>query len=153
MAQKIDVRYVQLYTDGTAAKKMQQVSQSAKVVKHTPKKQKKIVICIDPLAIAGIFVAGLMLILMLVGVSRLHTARQAAVQMDAYVQILQAQNEELEKTYSEKVDLDKVREMALAIGMVPKEQVKTSTITIDLPHTEEQTVWTRIGTFLAGLFA
>ena len=58
MARQPDVQYIRFYTDGSAARKVEvagPVRNSA--LPQKPRKKKKIVLYVDPLAILGIFTA------------------------------------------------------------------------------------------------
>jgi len=76
--------------------------------------------------------------------------------MEQQVETLRQRNMELKTQYKEGCDLDEVKEIALALGMVPAREVAHSSIEVELPAVEEPvkvSVWGRIGTFLTGLFA
>ena len=68
---------------------------------------------------------------------------------------LQAENEALAAQYAAGYDLEAVEQMALALGMVPKEQVEQVSISVSVPQeiVEEPGLWERIYTFLTGLLA
>ena len=154
MAQRLDVQYVRFYTDGSAARKVAPVVplQTAKLPKV--KKTKKIVLRIDPVAIAGILTAVVMLVLMAVGVTQLRNEQQQLQAMCTYVDDLQAENELLEHTFQENCDLEQIERTAVAFGFVPKEQVKHIYVHVEEPETQETPgSWERIYTFLTGLFA
>ena len=59
--------------------------------------------------------------------------------------------------YREGYDLEEIREIALAMGMVPMEQLETVQISVPVVEAEEQAQepsgWEAFCTFLAGLFA
>ena len=74
--------------------------------------------------------------------------------MSAYVETLREENVQLQQNYTESYDIEQIERTALALGLVPKEQVRH--ITVTLPQIEEKkepTSWERFTTFLAGLFA
>ena len=154
MAQRTDIRYVQYYTDGSTARKIA-LQKPIHIIKLPRfKKQKRVTIHIDPIAVASIAMAALMLVLMVVGVVRLHAARQEVQIMSAYVHTLREENEQLQKTFTEGYDLEQIQRTALALGLVDKDEVPH--ITIRLPaeqEPEEPGAWERLSTFLAGLFA
>lgn len=155
MAQKLDVQYIRLYTDGSAARKIQPVApwKTARLPKLN--KQKKIVIHIDPLAVAGILTAVIMLTLMFVGVGQLNQAQQRMAAMESYVETLRTDNVELHDTYEAGYDLAEVERMAVALGMIPKDQAQQVYVDVETPVEEVQTpdTWERVWTFLTGLFA
>ena len=153
MARQFDVQYIRSYTDGTAARKLD-VPQTVKAARRSaaPKK-KKIVIHIDPLAIIGITMAVVMMVLMAAGFTRLLGAQEEMVQMQAYVQTLHQENDRLQQEYDAGYDLENVRQTALALGLVPMEQVSQVSIRVSVPPQEQPSGWEQFYTFLAGLFA
>ena len=155
MAQKLDIQYVQFYTDGSAAKKVAPLAPLKTIKLPKIKKHKRIVLHIDPIALSAIAMSAVMLILMAVGAARLYTARQELAQMNNYVQTLQQEQISLNATMSEGYDLAEIERTALALGMVPKEQVQH--ISIALPSEEvvpeNPGTWERFYTFLTSLFA
>ena len=153
MARKIDVQYVHFYTDGSAARKLAVVEPMDTVRLPKAKKKKHIVVPIDPMATAGILMAAMMLVLLTVGVFQLRSARQGATQMAAYVDTLQAENTLLQSTYDASYDIEKVEETALALGLVPQEQVLQVRMQLPAVQEEHSGVWERLCTFLTGLFA
>ena len=154
MAQGVKVQYVQFYTQGSAAKRV-----APAIPLHTgaipqTKKKKLLHVFIDPVAIMGIVVALSMLVMMLVGVSALRTEQAKTAQLAAQVEQLQAENTALQAQYDEQLDLEKIEQTALALGMIPQQEATHISIEIEPPVVEEQiTLWQRIGTFLTGLFA
>jgi hypothetical protein len=63
----------------------------------------------------------------------------------------------LQNKYDSSYDLEEIREIALAMGMVPMEQLETVQISVPVVEAEEQAQepsgWEAFCTFLAGLFA
>ena len=155
MAQKLDVQYIRFYTDGSAAKKVTPLAPLKTIKLPKIKKHKRIILRIDPIALTAIAMSVLMFALMTVGSVKLYAARQDLTQMNDYVQTLRQEQITLNATMSEGYDLAEIERTALALGMVPKEQVQH--INIALPQ-EEVTpenpgTWERFYTFLTGLFA
>ena len=156
MARKHDILYVNFYTDGSAARKIApafpQVQPQQKTRTH---KQKKIVVYVDPVAICSLIVAGILLIMMAVGLTQFQNARMEAEAMERYVELLSAENEELEAKYAEEVNLEEVEKTALALGMIPKSEAQT--VQIQLSGMQEvpvrQTFWDQVLAFLTNLFA
>ena len=154
MAQHPSVQYIQFYTDGSAAKKVAPVAplHTAKLPKV--KRVKRMVLHIDPVAIGGIAMAIVMFVLMMVGVAQLSSARQNVVEMENRVLALQSEQRDLNVTYEGGYDIDDVEATALALGMVPKEEVKH--VVMQVPKTEPEKTpgaLEQIYMFLAGLFA
>jgi len=157
MAQKMQVQYIRYYTDGSAARKLAPVvpQQQEEIPLPRQRRVKRKVLYVDPLPAVALLLAGCMLILMAVGFIQLMDAKAEIAAMEAYVEELTEKNASLSAQYQEGYDLERVRQTALALDMVPAEQVQS--ITIMLPaepaQPEQVTLWQQIGTFLAGLFA
>ena len=155
MAQRLDVQYVQFYTDGSAARKFAPLAPLKTMKLPKLKKAKRIVLHIDPVAVAGIAMAAFMIVLMLVGVSQLNQQRRELNQMTEYVEQLQVENQLLEGRFERNCDMEALEQTALALGLVPQDQVKH--VTIAAPevedHQEQQGTWERFYIFLTGLFA
>ncbi len=156
MAQRVDVQYIQFYTQGSAAKKIQPAVKTQTGTLPQIKKRKIQRIYIDPVATLGAVVAICMLIMMVVGIGQLRAEQQKTADMIAYVEQLQAKNTALQVQYEEECDLEAVEKTALALGMIPQPQAPHTSIQVELPAVENDmpvSLWQRIGTFLTGLFA
>ena len=104
--------------------------------------------------LTAIFMTLLMAALMIVGAVQLKAAQQETAVMLAHVENLQAENEELQNYFDTHCDLDEIERTAMALGMVPIEQVTHVTIRVPQEIVEEQPgAWERFTTFLTGLFA
>ena len=153
---KINDRYIQFYTPGSAAVKVEIQEEQSWAPLPEQKPAKKVALYVDPVAIIGFAVAICMLILMAVGVNQLNAARREVATLEHYVAQLTAENHTLEETYTAGYELSKVRRAALDLGMVPVEEIPQKTIFVTIPHQEivqEQTWWTQLTTFFSGLFA
>ena len=149
-------RYIQFYTPGTAAVKVQIQDEQKWAPLPEPKPEKKIMIPVDPVAILGFAVAVCMLILMTVGINQLNSARREVATLEAYVAELTAENHTLQQTYSDGYNLHEIRQKALDMGMVPVEEIPRTQIYITMPPVRtvtEPTVWEQATAFLTGLFA
>ena len=155
MAKQPDIRYIRLYTDGNAARKVQPVSLKNTIRLPKVKRNKKLILRIDPVAVLSMAVAAVMMVLMVVGVVKLNAAQRQEAVMAEYVETLKTKNEFLENTYSSGYDIEEVEQLALALGMVPKEQVQK--VTVSIAQDQEQApmpdTWERFCIFLADLFA
>lgn len=154
MARKSDIQYVQFYTDGSAARQFDFDTWQPKKKKQKPRprRQKKIVLHVDFIAVAGMLVAGIMLLLMLSGMSSLSKANEEVARLEAVVAELESENLQLHQTYREGYDLDQIREEALEMGMIPAARATTVSLSVEVPESEAApapTFWS----FLAGLFA
>ncbi len=157
MAQQQNIRYVSLYVDGSAAKKIQQPEvQKAAAPKPKYQRAKYRILRIDPVAVVGIVLSVVMLAAMVLGLQQYEDCLQRQQQMDVYLQQLQEENLQLEKTYEDGYDLEEIRKIAEAMGMVPAESVEQFSVEVNLPEQPAQpepTLWETAITFLAGLFA
>ena len=137
MAQQLDVRYVNYYCAGSSALKVTPAIPMETVALPRKRKTKKLVLRVDPVACAGIVMAGIMLILMTIGFVQLNMVREEAAAMEAYVQTLQQENNKLSLEFESGYNLNEVREVALALGMVPEDQVRHISVPADVPVQEE----------------
>ena len=89
MANYTEVRYINAYVSGSAARMVQTKAQkkSAIMAKFHPKR--KVVIAVDPVAIFGIVVACVMTVMLMVGFMTLNRVNEEAVAMEQNVKDLQ----------------------------------------------------------------
>lgn len=154
MSQRLDVRYVNFYSAGSSALKVTPAIPLETLTLPKRKKLRRITLHIDPVALAGIAMAAVMMILMAVGFSELVTAREAEVTMAAYVDTLEKENAALEEAFVTALDLDAVERNALALGMVPAEQAEQVVIQVSADNKVEQpNSWSRFLGILADFFA
>ena len=144
------------YTDGSAARQLEPElpqKQPSRLPKR--RKRKQSVLYYDPVALCSLVVTVVMLVLLVAGVVQLYQAGNEADQLEQHVIQLRQENELLRKEYESGYDLDAIREDALAMGMIPKEQAQTITIEMELPEPapEEASVLEQVWTFLTSLFA
>ena len=155
MARKSDIQYVQFYTAGSAARQLDiKPRQPKKKLQQTrPRRQKKIVLHVDFIAVAGMLVAGIMLLMMLTGLSGLSKLNQEVTRLEAYLTELESENLELHQTYREGYDIDQIREEALEMGMIPAARATTVTIQVGEQAEVEESPVSSFWSFLTGLFA
>ena len=155
MARQPEIQYINAYVSGTMAYQLEAPAHKKKQVKLPQmRRQKKMVITLDPVAIGGIVVAATMLVLLLVGFVRLQDARTEVTQLQNYVSSLQKENTALQDTYSSGYDLEEIEKIALAMGMVPSSEVPHISVSVTIPYEEpEPTAWESFFSFLTGLFA
>lgn len=154
MARRIDIQYIRLYTDGSAARKIESTVRVPVATLPKPRKQKKIVIRIDPVAVFGLMVAAVMLVTMIGGIFRHYQLQNELAAMQSYVQELRSENETLNYTYESGYDLEQVRRTALALGMVPSEEASNEKMRLAAPVEKvEPDAWQEFTAFLTGLFA
>lgn len=157
MAKKPEIRYINYYISGTAAPNL--VPQPTRQKKpRLPKPQtredRELLLHVDPFAIAGILVAAVLMVLMAVGVTRLHD-RQAELSVSTkYLEQLQAKNVQLKDTYAAGYDLEEIEKLALTLGMVPKDTLVQTQIHVTMPEpVQEPTRWENFWSFVTELFA
>ena len=154
MARRSDIQYIRFYTDGNTARELQPVQPKKKVRLPRPRRKKTVAIHIDPVAVCGILVAVVLLISLILGMNSLYRAYQEKLAMEQYVTTLQQENLVLQHTDQQGYDLENVERSAIAMGMVPSDQVQNIRISVERPVEEEPTHWwDNVFTFLAGLFA
>ena len=159
MGKKHDILYVNFYTGGSAAHKIEltppQPKRQEPVAAPKPRTRKRTVVYVDPLAMASILVSAVLLVLMVVGMLTLNDAQAREAQMAAYVQSLQEQNEALQAEFDANYDPAAIEEAALALGMVPVEQVEHRTVRVAPveEEPEELTLWEQVQAFFEGLLA
>lgn len=157
MTYKGDIQYVNFYVDGSSAKKIAPVEKVRKATLPKPKKRKSMVVYVDPIAVLGSVVAICLLVMMLVGLSTLQQEKTQAETMDHYLTHLEKKNQELTKTYEDGYDLEEVERTALALGMVPENEVPHKVVYIPAEEVPEQpqkvTLLARITTVFADLIA
>ena len=157
MNQKPKIQYVgQFYVHGSEARQLQLQEQKRQAKTKLPlaRIQKIEKIYVDPVALAGIVVAVVMLVTMVLGAVQIKRDWDRYEQVSAYVSELKKENARLNHAYRLSYDLEDIKSKALAMGLVPKSELETVSITVTVP--EREPVLTRsdeIRLFLEGLFA
>ena len=154
MAKNVNNRYIQFYTAGSTAVKVQIQDEQTWAPLPEAKPKPKILLPVDPVAIIGFVVAICMLVMMTAGINRLNETRREVAEMEHYVAQLTAQNKTLTETYAQGYKPDEIRQQALDMGMVPAEDIPVKHIYITMPlQPEPVTTRDQITTFLSDLFA
>ena len=153
MARKQEMRYIQYYVGSAAPKLTFQQPKKKKTALPKEYKQQSYTVRVDPLALGGIVVSAVMLVLMIVGLVQLNSAKQELAQMASYVETLQTVNAEQKAAFKEKCDLDAVKKAALEMGMIPISEAQRMTISVTREESQQGTFWERVGVFLEGLVA
>jgi len=156
MARQPEVKYINAYVSGSMAYQLNTAPARKKkrVTLPKPRREKKVVVRLDPVAICGIAMAAVLLVLLVVGFTRLQDARAEAAALESYVSDLWEENKQLQDTYSSGYDLDEIEKVAQAMGMVPQSQIPQVEIEVNVPQQESQpTAWESFFAFLTGLFA
>ena len=131
---KDNKRYIQFYTPGSAAVKVNVQDEQMWAPLPEPKPEKKIPIYVDPVSVLGFAVAVCMLILLAVGVTQLNDTRREVATLEHYVAELTAENYSLQESYSAGYHLEEVRQKALDMGMVPAEEILQTHIYVTMPQ-------------------
>ena len=148
------IQYVQLYTDGSAARKL--ATPSAYYPAYRPKakpaaaRRKKVKIY--PVETLAVLTAIAMLITILVGAFAYSKKLDEYQTMSRYVTELENQRRSLVEEYESAYDENQVRQTAEAIGMVPCTQVRQTTICVTASQ-QEEAEGNRLTRFLTSLFA
>ena len=160
MANKADIQYIRhSYTDGTAARKIyfNTAPKKAPLPLFEPEMMepdRKIRVAVDPLCSAAIVIAAVLLVVMVVNLLHFGAVHQEQVALQEYVYMLSNENAQLQQTYQAGYDLAEIEAQALALGMVPAEQLQTVTINGRIPaQAAEPTFWEGVQQFFGELFA
>jgi hypothetical protein len=154
MARQPDIQYINAYVSGSMAYQLERKPEKKQVQLPKMRRKKRMVVRIDPVAVLGIMAAAVLLVALCVGFFRLQDARAETVSLRNYVAELQSEKQQLQASYEAGYDLDEVERIALAMGMVPVDQLESVDISVFVPQkAEEPTGWENFRSFLAGLFA
>ena len=155
MARQPEVRYINHYVSGSLAYEPEmKPRRKPKVQLPKVKRQKKMMIPFDPMAVCGIAVALVLMITMLGSVIHWGQAHREATALKEYVAQLQEENSKLRHTYESGFDPEEIREIALNMGMIPVEQAQHIQMQVVIPQVvEEPTGWSAVWAFILGMFA
>lgn len=156
MNQKPKIQYVgQFYVHGSEAKKLElQQQRTARFRQPIEKLQKIEKIYVDPVALVGIAVAVVMLVTMVLGALQIRNDWAEYNAVSSYVSWLKEQKAEKQIAYRKAYDLEDITTKAHALGLVPKSEVKTMTVTVVLPEPKpEVSRLDEIKGFLEDMFA
>ena len=157
MTRKPEIQYVgQFYIHGSEAKVLapEKEQKKAKTILPLQYLEKIEKIYIDPVALIGITVAVFMLVVMVLGVVQMQNAWAEYDRMERMLDGLQTQNMSLKQQYRSSYDLNDIREKAIALGMVPVEEVQHMTLNVTVPVQQPEPTWLEnVVWFLEGLFA
>ena len=157
MNQKPKIQYVgQFYVHGSEARQLQlqEEKRQAKTKLPLARIQQIEKVYVDPVALAGIAVAVVMLVTMVLGAVQIKRDWEQYEQVSAYVSELKKENARKNHAYRLSYDLKDIESKALAMGLVPKSELQTATVVVTIPEPEpEMTRLEEIRFFLEGLFA
>lgn len=157
MNQKPKIQYVgQFYVHGSEARQAQHQEEKRQAKTKLPLAKIKAIekVYVDPVALAGIAVAVLMLVTMVLGAIQLKQDWDQYERVSAYVSELKKENARMSHLYRSSYDLEDIKTKAVSMGLVPMSELQTMTVTITIPEPEvEPTRIEEIKLFLEGLFA
>ena len=157
MNQKPKIQYVgQFYVHGSEARalQLQEQKRQAKTKLPIARIQKIEKIYVDPVALAGIAVAVVMLVTMVLGAVQLKRDWDQYERVSSYVSELKRENARKNHAYRLSYDLADIETKALAMGLVPRSDLQTMAVNVTVPEKEpEMTRLDEIRFFLEGLFA
>lgn len=152
MVRKPDVQYIRCYTDGSSAKALRPQTAAPKTKLPKLRRKKELVIRLDPLAYVGIALSVVMLVLMIVSCFQLKQIQNETDQMVCYVDVLKEEYARLSDTYRKGYDLRDVEQKALAMGMVPVEEVQRIQVSVSPVQEQTEEPEESFWAFLAGAF-
>lgn len=127
MARQPDVQYIQMYNYGSTARKLAPRPQARKekyqLPEQQPRQQKAKQMVLDPLSMCAIAVACVMLVAMLIGMFRVGELTGRRQELEQYIDVLQEQRADLQKTYESAYDLAQVEQRARQMGLVYSNEV------------------------------
>lgn len=141
MVQKPKIQYVgQFYVYGSEARQMAlaKEKQQARVKRPLAKFQQVEHIYVDPVAVVSIAVAVILLVTMILGTVQIYQDWEMYQQVEGYLSYLNKSNAQLEETYRSGYDLEDIENKALAMGLVPVEELEKRTITVTVPEKEPE---------------
>ncbi len=157
MNQKPKIQYVgQFYVHGSEARQIQTEQPKREPKTRLPLLRLQTIekIYVDPVALAGIAVAVVMLVTMVLGAVQIKRDWDQYEQVSAYVSDLKRENARMSHAYRSSYDLEDIKSKALAMGMVPKSELQTMTVSVTVPEQEvELTRVEEVKLFFEGLFA
>jgi len=157
MNQKPKIQYVgQFYVHGSEARQLQVQEEKRQAKTRLPLARIQAIekVYVDPVALTGIVVAVIMLVTMVLGAVQLKQDWDQYEQVSAYVSELKRENARMSHIYRSSYDLEDIKTKALSMGMIPKSEMQTMSVTVTVPVPEaEPTRMEEIRFFLEGLFA
>lgn len=154
---KGEVQYVRYYTAGSAAPKLASRSEKKPKVKYTrtvPKPVRRVRLLIDPFALVGTVIAVVMAVCVLVGFLQVNRANQTVAAMESHIAAVQAENRALAEEFEAGYDMEEVKTVASAMGLVPEDAVRHIRVHVEEPVPQpEPGFWAQLWEDLQELFA
>jgi len=143
MIQKPKIQYIgQFYVHGSEARALE-LQEQKKPRTRLPLAKLEAVdrIYVDPVALVGIAVAVVMLVVMILGAVQLQNDWMHYERMSNYVTELKTENARLTHIYRGGYDLEDIEMKALAMGLVPRSELETVTVTVTRPEARPELSW------------
>ena len=158
MANRVDIQYIQFYTEGSAAKKIATPAPKKRVQeKPVAKRANRKVIRIDPVAVLSLAVCLALVITLGVGIGKVQQAKQDNLRMAQYVETLSQKSEALAQEYAAGYDLHEIEKTAIALGMVHSDQASHRGVIIQMEAQEQaqpqMNFWQNLVAFFHSIFA
>lgn len=154
MARNPDIRYINSYAEGSAARVLEPTPRKKKAVLPRAPKRKVRVVALDITAVGGIVMAVLLAVTLLYGLVQLQHVQQQTEDMERYVHALRNQNAELRFEYENSYDLEEVRKLAESMGYVPADALQSQDLVIpEVQEAPSVPLWQKVADFFRDLFA
>lgn len=149
MAQKPKIEYVgAYYSYGSEARKLKRNP----VVLVSDMRTQKRTVYVDPVALAGIVLAVVLLVGLAVGSVSFYRQWHRNAELSTAVLTLKQENSNLRYRYESGFDREEIRIKARGLGMIPAEEAQTRFITVHMPEAKaEHTRWDDLVWFFSGL--
>ena len=143
MNQKPKIQYIgQFYVHGSEARALELQEQKKPKTKLPLAKLEAVEkIYVDPVALTAIAVAAVMLVVMILGAVQLQNDWMHYTRMSDYVTELKTENARLTQIYRGGYDLEDIEMKALAMGLVPRSELQTISVTVTRPEVQPQLTW------------
>lgn len=149
MAPKPKIEYVgQFYIVGSEAAKLKRKKNPAVLATPTVRRT----VYVDPVALAGIVMAVVLLVGLAVGCLQYRSAWKENERVHAAVSALRSENTALRQRYTDGYDVESIRDKAKDMGLVPAEEAQVRFMDVTMPKPQKTTSWWReVKWFLSGL--
>lgn len=149
MAVKPKIEYIgEYYSYGSEARKLKRNP----VVLVSDVRLKKRTVYIDPVALAGIVIAAVLLVSLAVGSVIFYRQWHRNAELNTAVLTLKQENSNLRYRYESGFDREEVRLKAKSFGMIPAEEAQTRFITVHMPAPKaRKSAWEDVVWFFSGL--
>ena len=154
MARNPDIRYINLYAEGSAARVLEPRPRKKRAALPRAPKKRARVIHVDVMAVGGIVMAVALTVTMIFGLCQLRSMNRARDEMESYVCRLRNENSELRYTYENSYDLEEVRKLAESMGYVPADALQSQDLVIpEVQEAPSVPLWQKVADFFRDLFA